>query len=90
MVRYQGNTTGVKAEAEAQIFWPHDVKSHTLEKTLMLGKVEGRRRREWQRMRLLDSITDSTDMNLSKLGELVKDGGTTCLQSMGCKESDTT
>ena len=41
----------------------------------MLGKIEGKRRREWQRMRLLDSITDSTDMNLSKLGELVKDRG---------------
>ena len=73
MVRYQGNATGVDAEAEAQIFWPPDVKSHTLEKTLMLGKIEGKRRREWQRMRLLDSITDSTDMNLSKLWRIVKD-----------------
>ena len=75
MVRYQGNATGVDAKAEAQIFWPPDAKSHTLEKTLMLGKIEGKRRKEWQRMRLLDSITDSTDMNLSKLRELVKDRG---------------
>ena len=45
MVRYQGNATGVDAKAEAQIFWPPDAKSHTLEKTLMLGKIEGKRRK---------------------------------------------
>ena len=45
----------------------------SLEKILMLGKIEGRRRREQQRMRCLDGITDSTDMNLSKLQVMVKD-----------------
>ena len=48
-------------------------RANSLEKTLMLGKIEGKRRRGWQRMRRLDSITDSMDMNLDKLQEVVKD-----------------
>ena len=55
------------AEAEALILWPPDGRTNTLEKTLLLGKIEGKRKRDWQRIRWLDSITDSMDMNLSKL-----------------------
>ena len=64
-------------------------RTDTFEKTLMLGKIEGRRRRGQQRMRWLDGITDSMGMNLGKLQELVMDREPGVLQSVGHKESDT-
>ena len=60
------------AKAGAPILWPPDVKGYSLKKTLMLGKIEGRRRRGQQRMRWLDDITDSVEVSLSNLWEIVK------------------
>ena len=54
-----------------------------LEKTPILGKIEGKRRRRWQRIRWLDGITDSVDMNLSKVQETVKDRGVWCAAICG-------
>ena len=64
-------------------------RTDSLAKTLMLGKIEGRRRRGRQKMRWLDGIIDSMDMNLSKLGDTEGQGSLACCSPWGHKESDT-
>ena len=80
---------GLMLKLKLQYFGHLMQRADSVENTLMLGKIEGKRRRGWQRMRWLDSITDPMDRNLSKLQEIVEDRGAQHAALHGIPKSQT-
>ena len=82
------SSEGLTLKLKFQYFVHLMRRADSLEKTLMLGKIEGKRRRGWQRIKWLDSITNSMDMNLRKLGDNEGQKGLACCSLWGHKQSD--
>ena len=80
---------GLILKGKLQYFGHLMQRADSLEKTLMLGKIEGKRRRGWQRMSCLDRISDSVDMNLGKLQEIVRDREAWCATFYGVAKNQT-
>ena len=89
-INLEYSSEGLMLKLKLQYFGHLMRRANTLEKTLMLGKIEGKRRRGWQRMRWLDTITDSMGYELGQtLGDSERQGSLVCFSPWGHKESDT-